>query len=132
MADIIKTWPRKVDRKKVMQVFGHEFARFYFSLGRGKPRQPIERIFFTHRGEILGAFTVESILQNDGTLPKLRSLENRTSEWQFKPDVWVLVCIPPIVWVGGRKLFFGSFRGWRYFQLDEYRKTTESRVNMEE
>lgn len=129
MADIIKTWPAFFSRSKLSRVFNHKWVRFYFSLGRGKPKRPIEHVWFCHRGLVVGAFRVEEIVQNDGSLPKLRSLQNRESEWQFKHDVWVMVCHPPIEWLE-EEIFHESFRGWRYFDLEAYRKTAGARMNI--
>lgn len=128
MADIIKAWPSQMAARKVAAIFSPEgrWNRYYFSVGRGKPRQPVERIWFTWRGRILGHFEVESIVCNDGTLPTLRSLEDEQSEWQFRKDVWIAVCHP-----GCRRLrervFFNPFRGFRYFDLDSYRGSPDAR-----
>lgn len=132
MADIIKTWPAFMEGEKVARIFSPDippFARYYFTLGRGKPAQPIERVWFTYQGRIIGHFIIEKIVINDGSLPKLRSLENEESDWQIKPDRWVLVCKPPCIRLSDR-LYMAGFRGWHYFNLDEYRSTPEAKVRL--
>lgn len=47
MADIIKTWPANMDSKVVAELFSKDnppFCEFYFTLGRGRPQQSIERL----------------------------------------------------------------------------------------
>ncbi len=111
MSAILKTWPSFMDERK-------------------EPQREIEKIYFTHQGVVLGYFDVLGIARNDGSLPKLRSLSNRVSEWQFKPDVYVLTCKPPMHWLEGEKVHHDSFRGWRYFAIDEYRGTLEAKVRL--
>jgi putative heme degradation protein len=72
---------------------------FYFTNGRGKPKEQITRLWFTYHGRILGSFRVLEIVQNDGTnIPKLYKLsslksgEPEVSDWQIKLDAWVAVC----------------------------------------
>lgn len=102
---------------------------FYFTLGRGKPSKPIDTLFYTHCGRILGHFTIERIVRNDGTLPKLRSLQDRVSEWQIKPDRWVAVCAPPFVRLE-EKLYYEPFRGWRYFDLEKHRGSLDALIRI--
>lgn len=127
MADIIKTWPASFSSRHVLEVFTHPWADFYFSVGRGKPQQKVEKLWYTHRGRILGSFNIRQLVQNDGTLPKLESITGEVSEWQFKPDIWVAICDGPIERLE-EKLYFSGFRGWRYFNLDEYRDSFEAKV----
>lgn len=115
--------------KKVLEVFTHDWGNFYFSLGRGRPKQEPYFLWFTHHGRILGSFPIEQIVQNDGSLPKLRSLSGETSEWQFKPDVWVAICRPPMVRLE-EKLYMAGFRGWRYFSLEEHRSTLDAKIKI--
>lgn len=129
MTDIIKTWPAFMDQRKVRKIFGH-FSTFFFTLGRGCPRRTIEGLWFTHQGRIMGRFVVREIVQNVGQLPKLRSIENRESEWQIKADAYVAICPGPFVPLK-EGLFHESFRGWRYFNIDEYRETPDAKINME-
>jgi len=128
MPDILKTWPGFMERWKVEKLFAQKFVHFYFSVGRGMPKQYVYRIWFTHQGEILGCFDVDCIVKNDGSLPKLRSLSNRLSEWQFKPDIYVAICTPPFDRVEGEKVFHAGFRGWRYFDFDTYKQSLEAKV----
>ena len=129
MADIIKTWPAFMDRRKVKAIFSSPFAMFYFVVGKGKPKQAIERMWFTHQGEILGSFKVQEIVCNVGdNIPKLRSLENRDSEWQIKRDRWVALCPGPFTWLKGEPVYHDSFRGFHYFNFEEYSQTMESRI----
>jgi len=129
MSAIIKTWPAFMPPKKVLEVFTHDWGRFYFSVGRGRPKQDVTHIWFTHRGRILGSFHVEQIVQNDGSLPKLHSISGETSEWQFKPDVWVAICRPPLERLQ-EKLYYSGFRGWRYFDLQKFRGTLDAKIRV--
>lgn len=130
--DIIKTWPAHVPAKKVAQIFSESrppFCRYYFTLGRGKPKQPVERIWFAYQGRILGSLEIEAIVCNDGTLPELRSLSDERSAWQIRKDAWVAVCKPPCKRLKER-VFMASFRGWRYFDLESYRGTVDARFRV--
>jgi len=126
---ILKTWPAFMPTKRVREAFTHEWGRFYFVIGRGKPKRPIDRLFFTHRGRILGHFDIAEIVQNAGQLPKLRSLSGETSEWQIKGDSWVAICDPPFHFLS-EKIFHSGFRGFRYFDLQAHRGTIESKVRI--
>jgi hypothetical protein len=128
MSDILKTWPAFMDSRKVLRVFNHPWANFYFSVGKGKPKEAVERLWYTHRGRILGYFRVRELKQNDGSFPKLRSITGEVSEWQFKPDIWVAICHAPFVRLEER-VYHSGFRGWRYFDLEQYKSTPESRIN---
>ena len=128
MADIIKTWPAFMERRKVRAIFSSKWAMFYFTLGKGKPKQIVEHLWFTHQDEILGKFPVREIVCNVGQLPKLRSLENRESEWQIKPDRYVALCPGPFQWLQGETLYYGSFRGFHYFDFDVYSQTMEAKI----
>lgn len=129
MTAILKTWPAFMERAKVLAVFTHPWPIFYFTLGRGRPQQPPATLYFTHQGRILGSFSIDEILRNDGSFPKLRSITNKESEWQIKADAWVAICRPPFHRLTER-LFHEGFRGWRYFDLDAYRGTLESKVRI--
>ena len=129
-ADLIKTWPAFVAPKTVSEIFASDrppFCRYYFSLGRGKPKIEPSRLWFTYRGRILGSFLIDEIVRNDGSLPKLRKLSGEEGEWQIRPDAWVAVCEPPCRRLEER-LFMAGFRGWRYFDVDAYRNSPESRM----
>jgi hypothetical protein len=136
MADVIKTWPGYMDREKVMRIFtlsSHERwrpdDRYYFVIGKGKPKQTIERLWFVHQGEILGCFVVDSVQCNVGEFPKLRSLENRESEWQIKPDRWVAICKGPFLpLTGDEPVYHDAFRGFRYFDFNSYIQTMEAKI----
>lgn len=131
MAEIIKTWPAFMDARKVAEIFSPAgaFALYYFTLGRGKPRQPVSRIWFTYRGRILGSFEVDAVVCNDGSLPTLRRLDGQESEWQIRKDAWVAVCVPGCDRLRDR-VFMSGFRGWHYFELDSYRKNPESKCRL--
>lgn len=126
---ILKTWPAFMCPKKVREIFTNDWGRFYFVIGRGKPSRPIDRLFFTHRGVILGHFDISIIIQNVGQLPKLRSLSDRESEWQIKGDSWVAICDPPFHFLS-EKIFHSGFRGFRYFDLQAHRGTMEAKVRL--
>ena len=129
------------------------FTTYFFTLGRGRPNkanipvphtlgsfrppgskdsellrawQGIYRLFFCHRGVLIGSFRIDVITQNVGQLPLLTTLDGKPSEWQIKPDRWVAVCAPPFRRLE-EKLFHEGFRGWRYFDLDSYRGTTAAK-----
>jgi hypothetical protein len=131
MADIIRTWPANVDAHSVAKMFGPlpVWAAYYFTLGRGKPKQQIDRLWFTYRGRVLGYFNVDHLIQNDGSLPRLRSISNEESEWQVKRDHWIVVCESSCVRLKDR-LFMSGFRGFRYFDIENYRQTLESKVRL--
>src|SRR5579864_9833765 len=97
MTAIIKTWPAFFTSRKTREVFTHEWASFFFTLGRGRPKMTPIEIYFTHRGRILGHFAIAEVVRNEGQLPKLRSIAERESEWQIRPDAWVAVCPPPFM-----------------------------------
>jgi hypothetical protein len=129
MADIIKTWPAGTDPKSVAGIFSRipRWARYYFTLGRGKPKLAIDRLWWTYQGRIIGSFKVDCIVVNDGSLPLLRSLEGKESAWQIKPDAYVAICSEPCQRLKER-IFMSGFRGWHYFNLAEYRVTPDSRL----
>lgn len=130
MIAILKTWPAFMPPRKVLEVFTHDWGNFYFTLGRGRPKDPaVDQIFYTHRGRILGHFDIRQIVQNVGQLPKLRSLSGETSEWQIKGDNWVAICPPPFHRLE-EKLYHDGFRGWRYFDLESYRGTVGARIRI--
>lgn len=129
MSAILKTWPAFMEREHTLEVFTHPWGNFYFSLGRGKPQKPVEEIYFTHRGEILGSFAICRIVQNAGQLPKLTSLQGDESEWQIKPDTWVAICPAPFRPLE-EKIFHDGFRGWRYFDLAAYHGTIGAKVRL--
>jgi hypothetical protein len=137
MAEIIKTWPTGVPAKTVAQIFSNNnnLSIFYFTLGRGKPKEEITRLWYTYHGRILGNFKVIEIVQNDGAnipkLYKLSSLKNgepEVSDWQIKPDAWVAVCDEFIKL--RERLYMSGFRGFRYFDVNEYRGNPESKMRL--
>lgn len=130
MTDIIKTWPSCVPAKTVARIFTPEnrWAMFYFTLGRGKPKNPINRLWFTYQGRILGNFHVAEVVQNDGSFPKLQRLDGGESDWQIKPDAWVAICTDFVKLKD--RVFMSGFRGFRYFDLEEYRGTPDSRMRL--
>jgi len=129
MADIIKTWPAVVSARATARMFSPDvpaFHRYYFTLGRGRPKQAIERLWFTYLGRILGYFPIEEITVNDGTLPALHRLDGGEGDWQFRRDAIIAICAPPCVRLKDR-VFMSGFRGFRYFDIDEWRQNAESR-----
>jgi len=132
VADIIKTWPAFTAVRTVAEMFFDEkpcWCRYYFSLGRGKPQQPVEHIWFTWRGRILGSFEVEEIVCNVGQLPKLYSLSGKESEWQIRKDAWVAICASRCSRLRER-IYMNGFRGWRYFDLEFYRYTVDAKFRI--
>lgn len=129
MADILKTWPAAVDAKTTARVFSAKkspFCEYYFSLGKGKPKQEVQRMWFSYLGRIIGCMKIKRIVVNDGTLPKLSRLDGGESGWQITRDAWVAVCEPPPERIRER-VFHESFRGWRYFDFETYRQTPDAR-----
>ena len=132
MASIIKTWPAAMEPRRVLTIFSTEnsaaFMVFYFTISRGKPKQEIEKLWFTYRGRVLGYFIVDEVVCNTGdNIPKLRRIDGGDSEWQIKLYNWVAVCSPPFHRLRD-KVFYDSFRGFHYFSLDDYLRTPESRI----
>jgi hypothetical protein len=131
MADVIKTWPAFMEPRKVLKIFADAhagaFSMYYFTLGRGKPKQEVEHLWFTYRGRILGRFKVDEIVCNVGQLPPLRRIDGSESEWQIKRDRYVAICSPPFTRLK-EKVYMGPFRGFHYFNFDEYVASMESRV----
>jgi hypothetical protein len=127
--DILKTMPSSFARGDINR-FLRAFACFYFTLGRGRPEKLINRLWFVHRGRIIGFFAVEEIVQNVGQLPQLRTMDDTAdSKWQIKPDAWVAVCPPPFVRLPER-IFHEGFRGWRYFDLASYSASPGAKVRI--
>jgi hypothetical protein len=129
VAEIIKTWPACVSAKTTARMFSESvppFHVFYFTLGRGMPKEPVERLWFTYQGRILGWFPVEEIIVNVGQIPTLNRLDGGESDWQIKKDAKVAICAPPCHRLTER-IFMDGFRGWRYFNLESYRLTVDAR-----
>ena len=127
---ILKTWPGWMPRSKVLEVFQYDWGQFYFTIGRGRPSQEPKEMYYTHRGEIIGYFTITAITRNLGNnLPKLRSISGETSEWQIKLMNWVAICDPPFHKLN-EKVFHPGFRGWRYFDLPTYKRTLDAKVRL--
>lgn len=130
MSAILKTWPSNMTRSHVLEVFGHDWGNFYFTLGRGRPSKPVEQLWYTHRGEIIGYFTIREIVQNLGNnIPKLHSISGEVSEWQIKLMNWVAICPSPFTEAPDRAYAQG-FRGWRYFSWDEHVGSVYSKVRL--
>lgn len=128
-ATIVKTWPAFMEPGKVIEVFTHDWGNFYYTLGRGRPTKPVDTLFFTHRGRLLGHFDITRIVQNVGQLPKLRSVSDEESEWQIKLDAWVAICPAPFHRLD-ETLYYEGFRGWRYFDLEKHRSSIDSKVRL--
>lgn len=137
MSAILKTLPVRFARGELEKFFGADdqgnkhFCNYFFTLGRGRPQRPdpLTELFFTHCGIIIGSMAIEEIVQNKGQLPLLTTLDGDPSEWQIKPDRWVAVCRPPFNRLTD-KIYHTGFRGWRYFDLQAYRDTLDSKVNL--
>jgi hypothetical protein len=144
MSDIIKTWPAVVSSRTSLSMFDEDtppFTMYFFTLGRGRPKllkpnvdnsldTPTgDRLWFTYKGHIMGCFPIVYVMQNDGTLPRLNRLDGGESAWQFKRDAWIAICKPPCIRLKER-IFMSGFRGFRYFNIEEYRRTPESRINL--
>jgi len=127
MADIIRTWPASAKQKVVAEMFAlrPRWCRYYFTLGRGTPKQSIERLWFTYQGRILGSFGVDEIVCNVGQLPKLHSIDDEDSEWQIPKDAWVAICTD--FTRAKARVFMDGFRGWRYFDFEAWKATPDSK-----
>jgi hypothetical protein len=135
MIAILKTLPARFARGEIQRFFGLDgkpcWTTYYFTLARGKPRlipQP-EKLYFTHKGIVLGHFVIAEIVQNAGQLPKLTNMDGDPSAWQIPPDAWVAVCPPPFHPLKLR-IYHTGFQGWRYFDLDAYRKTMGAKLRI--
>lgn len=144
---IIKTLPGRFARGHLDRFFGTAekpcFTTYYFTLGRGRPSKTepadpyldcpawsgIHQLYFSHRGILIGHFSVLCIVQNVGQLPLLTTLDGQPSEWQIKPDRWVAVCTPPFHRME-EQLFHEGFRGWRYFDLESHRGTVDAKIKI--
>lgn len=130
MTAILRTWPAFMPRTKVLEVFNHDWGQFYFTLGRGKPSQAIDELWWTHKGEVLGYFKITTVIRNLGdNFPKLRSISGETSEWQIKLMNWVAICDPPFTRAPERT-FHDSFRGYRYFSWETHRGSPYAKVRI--
>jgi hypothetical protein len=132
MAEIIKTWPACVSAATTARMFSPTvpaFHRYCFTLGRGRPKEQIEKLWFTYAGRILGYFEVEEIIVNDGSLPRLHRLDGGESDWEIRKDAKVAICAAPCVRLKER-LFMAGFRGWRYFDLVWYRESGEGKFRI--
>lgn len=128
VTSVIKTWPAVMPRKHVLKAF-NAFSDYYFTVGRGKPKRAIDKIYFTHHGRILGYFNIREIVQNVGQLPRLNRIDGTPSDWQIKDDAWVAICTPPFVELE-ETIYFAAFRGFRYFDLDSYRGTMGAKLRI--
>jgi hypothetical protein len=150
MPDIIKTiesWrrPRRVHRflahtqrwedPRDATAYGslvQDAAGFYvFQLGRGEPqRKPVRRLWFVFRGRLYGSFEIVRIERNAGQFEDLVTMykrEDLAKEWHLRDDNWVVICKPPFAFFKGRHIYYEDFQGWRYFDLESYRKLPEAR-----
>ena len=152
MADIIKTIESWRDRDRVLAWLkrrngtpNRERYLYYFTLGRGRPKQSVEHLFFTFQGRVLGWFDVEDIRANIGKWAEFvetgTTMEKATEGpraanvyqsqegniWTPKPGAWLIFCPPPFHLLEER-IFFSGFQGFRYFELKSYRKTFEAKV----
>ena len=129
MAEIIKTWPASLSARVAARIFGPmpSFSTYFFTIGRGKPKDHIDRLWFTYQGRILGSFHVAEVIRNDGSLPRLHRLDGAESAWQMNPDAWIAVC-PSSCKRLRERVYMSGFRGWRYFSIDSYRLTPDARV----
>jgi len=138
---IIKTLPVRFARGDIERFLGLDgkpcWTTYYFTLGRGRPRRARfyvgqscpNQLYFTHKGIVIGHFTIAEIVQNAGQLPELTNMDGDPSAWQIKPDAWVAVCQPPFVRLADR-IYHEGFQGWRYFDLESYRGTIDAKLRI--
>ena len=134
MADIIKTWPANVDTRAAAAMFNEvqsTYGAYFFALGRGKPAQDIDHVWFTFRGRILGNFKVDRFVVNDGSEAVFEHLNRACGEggWTIPHDYWTCICESGFTKLRER-LFMPGFRGWRYFDLNSYRSTAAARMRV--
>ncbi len=130
MPAILKTLPTFFARGHITEFLDGRLCRYYFTLGRGAPkRSGVDQLYFTHQGEIIGHFEIEEIVRNERQFPKLTTLDGEPSVWQIKLLAWVAVCRPPFHRLEER-IYHEGFRGWRYFDLDSYRKTVGAKIRI--
>ncbi len=116
MPDAIKTIEGWRDELKVRRFLSARVGFFIFSLGRGKPKQLVERLWFTFKGRVLGSIAIEAIEENTGQYDgKLKLLYG---DW--KPGRILMRCRPPFEFLE-EEVFHRGFQGWRYFDLEQYR-----------
>jgi hypothetical protein len=125
MADIIRTWPANDYTKSAARLFRPQRGIFYFTLGVGKPKQELERLWFTYRGRIIGYFRVLQVITSDEMEGlDIRHISDHGKEWKPKKARWVAVCSSFVR--APRRRHMGGFRGYRYFSFDEYAETREA------
>ncbi len=152
MAYIIKTIESWRDRERVLAWLtrrnptpNQDRYLYYFTLGRGRPKQPVERLYFTFQGKVIGWFDVEDIVANDGKwndfISGFNTMDQATGRqrvanvykdqegdiWAPKLGVWLVLCPPPFHLIE-EQLYFSGFQGFRYFDLYSYRKTLDARI----
>lgn len=155
--DIIKTIEGWRDRERVMAFLkmhdrnDPDRVLFYFTVGRGRPKREVERLWFTHKGEVLGCFIIKGFEMYAGDMQDLidrlmvggRTLDSATGPrpsvqefnetvpgklsgkkpyWRPKPGTWLCFVRPPFqVLPDVDRFYFKGFRGFRYFDLKEHR-----------
>lgn len=132
MAEIIKTWPAAMPAREVRAIFfdrEQQFCEYYFTLGRGKPQQEITRLWYTYQGRIIGSFTVDRVVCNDGSFPALRRIDGEEGGWRIRPDYWVAICHGPML-RPRQRMYMSGFRGWRYFDLAAWLTQPESGMRL--
>lgn len=127
--DLIKAWPAHLPGSPFVESPDERFCTYYFTLGRSRPKQEVAKLWWTHRGVIVGWFFIAEITQNAGQLPKLRRIDGGEAEWQIKDDAWVAICFPPLNRPADR-VYYEGFRGWRYFDFEKHSKTLEAKVRL--
>jgi hypothetical protein len=131
---IIKTLPVRFARGDIERFFGLDgkpcWTTYYFTLGRNRPKRVTpEQLYFTHKGLVVGYFRIADIVRNAGQLPLLTNMDGDPSAWQLKTEAWGAVCEPPFHRLK-EKIFFGGFQGWRFFDLETYRRTLDAIVRI--
>lgn len=152
MAAIIKTIEAWRDPARVLTWLTRRNASpqpedylYYFALGRGRPKQAVEQLWFTFQGCVLGWFAVAEIVPHLGewadfvaggttmeeaTQPKpaiTLYLDRLGKMWRPKPGVWLILCPPPFHLLE-EKIFFSGFQGFRYFEFESYRKGLDAKI----
>lgn len=128
MPDVIKTIESWRDARRVLAfLHSHDHSpdpewRFIFNLGRGCPQRPVGRLYFVFKGRVLGWFAIESFQQNVG---QFEGYSKMFSGWS--PARWVMVCQPPFTRIKER-IYKRGFQGWRYFDLEAYRNSSEAKM----
>jgi hypothetical protein len=116
------------DEPRVRKFLSTPWGFFIFSLGRGRPKRPIERLYFTFRGRIFGWIHVTAVEENTGQYDQ--HLKTMFGDG-WRPGRIICRCAPPFHFID-ELVFHRGFQGWRYFDFDVYRNSEAARLARED